>query len=176
MVISGIVERTETRLETLDGSYKAADLNKLVGLSYRQLNDWEERAGIVTSERDSAEGWRKFTAEKLMALAVCAAVRRQFSLPLESIGDVYQWLVGKRRESVQDLVAGLAQEKLEEMESNPKIAALLNLTGSEQGAALSDPTKSVIFREYFNAKFNVLSARPIHRAYALASIGPTFPI
>jgi len=108
-----------------------------------------------------------------MALAVCAAVRRQFSLPLEDVGHLYQWLTGRRKDSVQDLVGGLAEEKLEAMESNPKIAALLNLTGAERSATLSDKAKSVLYREYLNAKLNVLSTRPMVRAYTLAAIGYT---
>ena len=54
--------------------FKASDLLKLAGLTYRQLSDWENRAGVLTSQRATDAGWRKFTVEELIALCVCASL------------------------------------------------------------------------------------------------------
>jgi len=40
----------------------------------------------------SQQGWRKFTLYEVLALAICGELRRQFSLPLEQLRDLYRWL------------------------------------------------------------------------------------
>jgi len=66
-------------------NFKASDILKLAGLSYRQLNDWEERADISPPQRTGAAGWRRFSAADVFVLMVCVEIRRQFGVPLESL-------------------------------------------------------------------------------------------
>ena len=167
-----MVQTVDNSSKTLEGGeYKASDLLKLVGLTYRQLHDWEERAGVMASERATAEGWRKFTGEHILALAICAAFRRQFSIPLEHTRKLYRWLVGKTTDSVQSLVADLARNAVANMESTPEIAALLKMTGDERSEALKDPVNKYIVQEYIFKKVNLSATRPVMQAMQLAKLG-----
>lgn len=150
--------------------FRASDLDTLVGLTYRQLNDWEERADVLTSERESAEGWRKFTGEQVMALAVCANARRQFSLPLEDVGKLYQWLTGKRSDDVKELADWLGQKYLDGMHANPKLKALLNSDNPALTVAKSNVNRHLL-QECVRYKLSVLATPPITRAYRLAHVG-----
>lgn len=165
----------ETNLEAFeDNEYRAGDLFELVGLTYRQIHDWEERAGVMSSERATSSGWRKFSGEEVMALAVCAAIRRQFQLPLEQIRDLYQWLLGLEQSSVQEAVAEVSRITLDLMLSNKKVAALLSLKGDELKAALKDEANRYTVEEYLNVKMSVECTRPIIHSLKLADLG--FPV
>jgi DNA-binding transcriptional MerR regulator len=162
----------ETDLEAFeDKEYRAGDLFELVGLTYRQINDWEERAGIMSSERATSTGWRKFSGEEVMALAVCAAVRRQFQLPLEKIRNLYRWLLGKEQSAVQEAVAEVSRINLDLMRSNEKVSALLSLKGDELKEALEDDINRYMFEEYLKVKMNTECTRPIMHSLKLAHFG-----
>lgn len=72
--------------------FTTGDVTKVSGLSYRAINDWTERAGITFAERDGEAGWRRYTFDELLALAICAELKSQFPIPLESIGSIFKWL------------------------------------------------------------------------------------
>ena len=114
------MNRFSEMLESQD--YTAGDLTKLVGLTYRQLNDWENRAGVVTARRATADGWRRFNGTEVFALAVCGELRDKFGLSLEKLGKTYQWLMGKKRDGYQRSAAKRARKTLQELE--PRMAEL----------------------------------------------------
>ena len=155
----------------LDGEYKASDILKLVGLTYRQLHDWEERMGVMDSERATAEGWRKFSGEEVIALAICAEIRRQFSLPLDHTRKLYRWLTDKRPDSLEQIVADIAEQNIAEMERHPKIASLLNLSRDDLGKALEEGAARYILREHARERINLMATRPVLQALQLAEIG-----
>jgi DNA-binding transcriptional MerR regulator len=154
-----------------DGEYKASDLLKLVGLTYRQLHDWEERAGVMASERATAEGWRKFTGKEVMALAICAEIRNQFSIPLEQIRTLYRWLVGHTPSKVNEITTEIARFQINLMENNPKIAPLLKLSGDALREALKDEAKKFILLENLRHKINLSAVQPVIQALQLARTG-----
>ena len=128
-----------------DPRFTARDLLKLAGLTYRQLNDWESRVGISPSERATSEGWRKFTSEEVLALSVCASLRRELHLTLEIIGGLYQWLMGRRLTKSDETLLAIAETQLESMRSNSKVNRLLNLTGEALKEALNSPAAEYIY-------------------------------
>ena len=65
------------------------------------MHDWENRAEVLNSERATDDGWGKFTFEEVLGLGICAALRRQFSLSLERLGELYRWLVGVDTDEIQ---------------------------------------------------------------------------
>ena len=71
--------------------FKASDAIKASGLSYRQLNDWEEK-GVLSAEREKEAEWRKFTGKELFTLMVCKEMRDRFGVPLESLGYVRSFM------------------------------------------------------------------------------------
>ncbi len=78
--------------------FTTGDVTKVSGLSYRAINDWTERAGITFAERDGEAGWRRYTFDELLALTICAALKSQLPVPLESIGSIFKWLTSPRED------------------------------------------------------------------------------
>jgi hypothetical protein len=69
---------------TEDPTYTAADLKRAAGLSYRQINEWDQK-GVLPETRSDDAAWRKFSIREIFALMVCGEIRRQFSVPVESL-------------------------------------------------------------------------------------------
>lgn len=69
---------------TGDQTYTAADVKRAAGLSYRQINEWDQK-GVLPETRPGDAGWRKFSPRDIFALMVCSAIRRQFGVPVESL-------------------------------------------------------------------------------------------
>ncbi|MYD87022.1 MAG: MerR family transcriptional regulator [Cenarchaeum sp. SB0669_bin_11] len=69
---------------TGDQTYTAADLKRAAGLSYRQINEWDQK-GVLPETRSGDAGWRKFSPRDIFALMVCSEIRRQFGVPVESL-------------------------------------------------------------------------------------------
>lgn len=165
--------------------FKASDLLKLAGLTYRQLSDWENRAGVLDSQRATDEGWRKFTGEEVLALCVCASLRTQFSLPLERVGGLAQWLLGKRSVRMELVsfdgankwkphAASLAKAGRETLAAVEKqIADLLSLGDESLARALKDDANRFKLSAYCQVKLLSLCDRPILYAHKLAELGFT---
>lgn len=154
--ISGTSERT----------FKAGDLLKLIGLTYRQLNDWEDRAKIFEQRRSKSEGWRKFTPEEVTALAVCASLRRQFSLPLEKVGELYRWLLDASASPTENLFAQQGRDVVARIEREHP--TLLAMTGEARRKSLADDASRYLLTEYLNAKLNSQRVCPIRYAFLSA--------
>jgi DNA-binding transcriptional MerR regulator len=149
----------------------ASDVFKLAGLTYRQLHDWENRAGIIESERATSEGWRKFTFEEVIALAICARLREHLAISLEKTGKIYQWLLGQRRSKVQETLAAIAEDTLERMRSNPKVSAIIEGQSHKLKEAISDEAFQYVVKEYIVAEINKTRIRPVHCALKMAQLG-----
>ncbi|MCY3819290.1 MAG: MerR family transcriptional regulator [Gammaproteobacteria bacterium] len=65
-------------------TYTAADLKRAAGLSYRQINEWDQK-GVLPETRSGDAAWRKFSPRDIFALMVCSEIRRQFGVPVESL-------------------------------------------------------------------------------------------
>ena len=73
-------------------SLTAKDARELAGLSYRQLNDWDER-GALPGERSKENGWRRFTPKQLFALMVAKEIRDSYGVPVEKIRFVTDFMM-----------------------------------------------------------------------------------
>jgi len=71
--------------------FTAKDLREIVGLSYRQLNDWDEK-GLVAAERGTPRGWRKFTCRQVFTLGICAEVNSRLGVPPHKLTRLQLWL------------------------------------------------------------------------------------
>ena len=67
-----------------DPTYTAADLKRAAGLSYRQINEWDQK-GVLPETRSDDSAWRKFSIRGIFAVMVCSEIRRQFGVPVESL-------------------------------------------------------------------------------------------
>jgi len=73
-------------------SLTAKDARELAGLSYRQLNDWDER-GALPGERSKENGWRRFTPKQLFALMVAKEIRDSYGVPVEKLRFVTDFMM-----------------------------------------------------------------------------------
>jgi hypothetical protein len=64
--------------------FTAAHVKDATGLSYRQLNDWDQRGALPESREGDGE-WRRFSMKGLFVLLVCTELRNKFGVPLESL-------------------------------------------------------------------------------------------
>ena len=79
---------------------RASDIRETVGLSYRQLNDWESK-GVLPSKKRSKAGWRKFTPREVFVLMVCKEIRDKFGVPLEKLSFIKSVMLKKEANHFQ---------------------------------------------------------------------------
>jgi DNA-binding transcriptional MerR regulator len=75
-----------------DPTYTAAELKSAAGLSYRQINEWDQK-GVLPETRSDDSGWRKFSIREIFAIMVCSELRRQFGVPVESLRSVRSFML-----------------------------------------------------------------------------------
>ncbi len=71
---------------------RAGDIASSIGLSYRQLNDWDSK-GILPSKRKEGTAWRRFTLREAFVLMVCKEIRASFGVPLESLSFIKNFML-----------------------------------------------------------------------------------
>ena len=69
----------------------ASDLQKAAGLSYRQLNNWDEK-GILPESREET-GWRKFSPNEVFILLICKEIKDRFGVSLENLKTLKEYLL-----------------------------------------------------------------------------------
>jgi DNA-binding transcriptional MerR regulator len=74
--------------------YTARHAKELAGLSYRQLNDWEQRGALPGEDDRDGEGWRRFSPSEMFALMVCGELKREYGIPLEKLKFILESLSG----------------------------------------------------------------------------------
>jgi len=65
-------------------AFRAKDVKEMADLSYRQINDWDQK-GAIPDTREDKPGWRNFTPREVFCVLVCAEMRKRFGVPLESL-------------------------------------------------------------------------------------------
>ena len=80
----------------------ASDLQKAAGLSYRQLNSWDEK-GILPESRQEG-GWRKFTANEVFVLLICKELKDRFGISLEKLKTVREYLLQDNHNYLQETI------------------------------------------------------------------------
>ncbi len=64
--------------------FTARDIRDLTGITYRQLNDWENR-GLLPSSSRRGRKWRRFDDRESFAILICAQLRQQYGIPIDSM-------------------------------------------------------------------------------------------
>ena len=70
--------------EDTEQIFKASDVKAASGLTYRQLNDWEER-GALPESKDRGSKWRRYSMLDLFIIVVLAELKTQFNTPIEKL-------------------------------------------------------------------------------------------
>jgi len=153
--------------------FKARDVLELAGLTYRQLHDWEERAGVLESKRATSEGWRKFSVKEVIALAICAKLRESLALPLKETGSVYRWLIGKSPSSHERMRAARAERYLSSAREDTRMMALIDgypeSITEKKGRARE--IEEGLLNEYINEGVELYVTEPVEYALTLAQRG-----
>ena len=74
-----------------DKKFSAKHARDIVGLSYRQLNDWSSR-GALPCEREGERGWRRFPPKEFFAMAVASELRSHYGIPVEKLQFVLDFM------------------------------------------------------------------------------------
>ena len=72
-----LIEKAQERFLT------AKDLQNILGVSYRQINDWDTK-GLINFDRGSDAAWRRFSVFDILSLALLRAVNEQ-GIPLKKL-------------------------------------------------------------------------------------------
>jgi DNA-binding transcriptional MerR regulator len=98
-----------TRQGEAEGSnYTAADVRRAAGLSYRQLNDWEDK-GVIAKARTDDSSWRKFSPRDIFALMVCKEIRERFGVPLEQLRWVRKFMTQEGADHLRAAITIMAR-------------------------------------------------------------------
>lgn len=100
--------------------FRASDIRAIAGLTYRQLNQWSTK-GAISSERESAKGWRRFTFNEIFAIMICAEFRHRYGTSIELL----QWLWS----SMSECDVPLLDETLETMKEWRIVCLCTDLRG-----------------------------------------------
>ena len=65
------------------------------GLSYRQLNEWDGKGALPNTGREERK-WRRFTPREVFVILVCAELRKNLGIPLESIKYVQEFMLQEK--------------------------------------------------------------------------------
>lgn len=82
-------------VKQLENDFKASDVKKLAGLSYRQLHNWDSK-GTLPNKREGETGWRKFSPREIFVILVCSEIRERFGVPLESLRFVQSFMLQEK--------------------------------------------------------------------------------
>jgi len=74
--------------------YTARHAKELAGLSYRQLNDWEQRGALPGEDDRDGEAWRRFSPSEMFALMICGELKREYGIPLEKLKFILESISG----------------------------------------------------------------------------------
>lgn len=94
-----------------DKDLTASDLQKAAGLSYRQLNSWDEK-GVLPESREEDEAWRKFTPNDAFIVLIYKELRDQFGVPLETLKRFQSSLIKNDVNYLEQTVALIGQAGL----------------------------------------------------------------
>ena len=80
------------REERPDEQYTAKDVRELADLSYRQLNEWDGKGALPVTGREDGK-WRRFTPREAFVIMVCAELKKNLGVPLDSIKYVRDFML-----------------------------------------------------------------------------------
>jgi len=75
-----------------DRMFTAGDVRDVAALSYRQQSDWD-RKGVLPETPRGTEMWRRYTPRELFAIMVCAEIRKQYGVPVDSLKWVREFML-----------------------------------------------------------------------------------
>jgi len=76
--------KNHSKIVADEKSLRSSDLKENAGMTYRQINDWQEK-GLLPDERKSNKKWRKFTPKEFFVILICKEIRDKFGVSLESL-------------------------------------------------------------------------------------------
>lgn len=119
---------------------RACDLREAAGLTYRQLNNWEAKGVLPSSER-TEPGWRKFSYREVFAIMICSDIKQRFGVPLESLRSLQLHLLDPETNFLGNALERIFWERvafylLTDLKSSFKMLSIVELGGSGGDEAL----------------------------------------
>lgn len=72
-------------------SLTSKDVRAATGVSYRQINDWDER-GALGAERKNERGWRRMSPRDVFVLMVMREIRERFGVPVSKLNLIREFM------------------------------------------------------------------------------------
>jgi DNA-binding transcriptional MerR regulator len=73
-------------------AFSSSELQEAAGLTYRQINDWDDR-GALPNDREGDRGWRKFSLREIFIVMVCNEIHLQFGVPVARLQFVQECML-----------------------------------------------------------------------------------
>lgn len=73
-------------------AFSSSEVLEAAGLTYRQINDWDDR-GALPHDRESERGWRRFSAREIFVLMVMSEIHGRFGVPVSRLGYVRECML-----------------------------------------------------------------------------------
>lgn len=73
-------------------AFSSSEMQQAAGLSYRQINDWDER-GAIPSDREGERGWRRFSAREIFVVMVISEIHKRFGVPISRMGFIRECML-----------------------------------------------------------------------------------
>jgi hypothetical protein len=64
--------------------FSSKHVQRATDLTYRQINDWDER-GAIPHSRKTDKGWRRYSARDVFALMVASELHKRFGIPVHKL-------------------------------------------------------------------------------------------
>jgi DNA-binding transcriptional MerR regulator len=132
----------KTKLEKLNQLLKREfspnDLKEVVGLSRRQIAEWDKKGILLSQKRKQTDtwSWRKFSGVNIIQLGVLAELR-QAGLSPDDLKEMAYWL--------RDIEKSFVKEIQEGFENNKKIILNTNLKDRFMLAVGNETSHGLIF-------------------------------
>lgn len=156
----------------LEFEFTPAHVRNAAGLTYRQINQWEEN-GVLPRDSERGRSWRRFGAREMFAILICAELRKRFDTPYEDLA----WLQAR---IVNDAVDPL-RLSLDEMAARATAVYLLtdfrDIVRVANDVQQAETFRNASLRDEVEHGFVMLRLNGIvNRLLALAGLSTPLPI
>lgn len=149
----------KTKLEKLEQLLKREfspnDLKEIVGLSRRQIAEWDKKGILFSQERKKTDtwSWRKFSGANIIQLGVLAELR-QAGLSPDDLTQLADWLKDIEKGFVKEIQRGIKHNKRIILNTNLKNRFILAV-GSEKTHGLLFGHKNTIAGNKIILRINI---------------------
>ncbi|MFH1890973.1 MAG: MerR family transcriptional regulator [Candidatus Kuenenbacteria bacterium] len=150
---------SKTKLEKLEQLLKQEfspnELKEIVGLSRRQIAEWDKKGILLSQERKKTDtwSWRKFSGVNIIQLGVLAELR-QAGLSPDDLKELAYWLKDIEKSFIKEIQAGVKNNKKIILNTNLKNRFMLSV-GNETNQGLIFGHKQITTDDKIVLRINI---------------------